>query len=100
MEKHEGMKLRNIDEIKAKFSSVKELKGREKLSDENLEKISGGYIEESAPNYGDNVVCPNCGEDRESQITYAYDPTDPSTVEYHCYTCGRDFYYNGAYVYF
>lgn len=47
MEKHEGMKMKNIDEIKAKFSSVKELKGREKLSDENLEKISGGYIEET-----------------------------------------------------
>ena len=61
MKKHEGMKLKNIDEIKAKFSSVKELKGREKLSDEDLEKISGGYTEESDPN-----LFTNGGEDQKT----------------------------------
>ena len=66
-----------------------------KLTEEDLDRISGGYVEHNnnLSSYKCEIVCPGCGENRESYLNYSYDPDIPQFTDYECRTCGRKFRY-------
>ncbi len=61
-----------------------------RLDDSELEKVSGGFREESdLPTKGKNIICPKCQNDKKLLKTAKYDPMLGS-VQYEC-GCGVKF---------
>ena len=68
---------------------------KKRLTEEELDRVSGGYIERNnhLSSYQCEIVCPGCGEGRESHLNYSYDPDIPKYTDYECRTCGKKFRY-------
>ena len=62
-------------------------KGR-KLSDDKLEKVSGGYVEEFSEGHslGVEIRCPNCGNENEE--LFSCDCDILASVQKDLYICG------------
>ncbi|MCR5788794.1 MAG: bacteriocin [Lachnospiraceae bacterium] len=59
------------DLLKNAKMSDKTVKGMQKLSDDELKEVSGGFIEDEGYAAGHEVHCPNCQADTKSSfITY------------------------------
>ena len=66
----------------------------EKLSDDQLAKVSGGYIEEFSEGHslGCEIKCPNCGNDNEELFSCDCDIlTSVQKDLYICGVCGMQF---------
>lgn len=66
--------------------------GERKLSDDELENISGGFCEgdKNLATYGYEVKCPKCGSDKQSVVGKGRVDKGTGSVEYDC-KCGYNF---------
>ena len=64
-----------------------------KIPEEKLNNVSGGCVDDDllSGHYGENIVCPYCGESSKDMIIYdkTDDLLDPG--EYYCKRCKRHF---------
>lgn len=67
---------------------------KKNITEQELKNITGGMVEKDCAlsTYDMNIVCPVCGEDRDSMIEHNPNPNDILTPgEYHCKRCGAYF---------
>ena len=85
-----------MDEKKITMADLKDtgkkLKKREKLSADELGKVSGGYLEYQGYATGYNVVCPVCGRDDENDFHSWI--CDSEGLDYFLCRCGYTFAVN------
>ena len=85
----------DMDNLKKELTEgIKEMK----ISDDELESISGGFKETaSLPTKGMNIKCPQCPNTKN--FGNALFDQKIGSVEYHCNECGTDFVcYDGQVV--
>ena len=89
------------DEILKDGTGIKlETKTVEKLSDDELDDISGGFTEtnKGLATFGYNIKCPNCGATAATAFEAgAWQDKKMKSVEYHC-GCGCKFVCYDGYV--
>ncbi len=81
--------------FEGKLKNVKKKDQRAaKLSEKDLDNVSGGYWEDSGYAAGFFVACPNCGESRKGHIN-TWIESDPEKLDgFQCLSCGNTFAIN------
>ncbi len=89
-------------EMKKKLLDVKAERNL-KVSDEEMEKVAGGYLERNGYAWGYNISCPRCRRSEESNFeTWIYDDVRGEDG-FRCRNCGYTFtvdYYGNMYQLF
>ena len=76
-------------------TTLQEENEMEKMIDDELEKVSGGFVETGdLPTKGMEIVCPACGNDKYI-VRGAYHDKKVDSVEYHCSKHGSFVCYDG-----
>ena len=61
------------------------------LNDDNLEKVSGGFLATEGYNAGTEIVCPNCGNIEKSRFIKIESIATQEGEYFEC-SCGQKFY--------
>ena len=62
-----------------------------KLSDEQIQKVSGGFVETVGYAAGHTIICPYCGNQYEPNFSYWLADEDAQNG-YTCNVCGANFW--------
>ncbi len=85
-----------MSELKGKLKNANEAGAAKKISEEDLDNVSGGYYETSGYASGYYIVCPNCGESRKNMINTWVESDVDELDGFQCINCGNIFGVNSS----